>query len=85
MYECINPEKSEQAFDLNMLRCCIIGVTRQMEVEMNHTQREKDRAEKKVEIAIDKMIDLKDMGFGDSSTENILDQLNRLCNKIRSS
>ncbi len=31
---------------------------------MKHTKREIERATKKVEIAIDKMVDLKDLGFG---------------------
>ena len=47
-----------------------------------HTQREKDRAEKKVQIAIDKMIDLKDMGFGCETIERILDKLRHLESKI---
>lgn len=45
---------------------------------MEKSKREKDRAVKKIEIAIDKMIDLCDMGFGCDSTNRILDKLNSL-------
>jgi flagellin-specific chaperone FliS len=44
----------------------------------NRTQREKDQAEKKCNIAIDKMIDLQDMGFGNEKIQRILDSLNEL-------
>ncbi len=45
---------------------------------MKYTQTELDKAEKKVQIAIDKMIDLKDMGFANSKVETILEMLNSL-------
>lgn len=47
-----------------------------------HTQRERERAQKKVEIAIDKMVDLQDMGFGTSAVEEILSALNALERRI---
>ena len=46
------------------------------------TQTEKDRAIKKVEIAIDKMVDLQDAGFGCDETARILEMLNRLRGNI---
>ncbi len=42
------------------------------------TETEKRRAEKKVQIAIDKMVDLQDMGHGYDAVSRILDQLNNL-------
>jgi len=42
------------------------------------TQTKKDRANKKVEIAIDKMVDLQDMGFGNDAVDRILEKLNSL-------
>lgn len=42
----------------------------------------KDRAEKKVQIAIDKMIDLQDAGFGCDAATRILEQLNALRHRI---
>lgn len=50
---------------------------------MKTTQRERDRAQKKVEIAIDKVIDLVDMGFGGNDTERILEALRRLESKVQ--
>lgn len=44
---------------------------------------EKERASRKVEIAIDKMVDLQDAGFGCDDITRILEQLNRLLNRIR--
>ena len=43
---------------------------------------EKRRAEKKVEIAIDKMIDLQDMGAGCDTVSRVLDSLNSLASQI---
>lgn len=45
---------------------------------MKHSQTEKDRANKKVEIAIDKMIDLQDLGFNNDTVTRILEKLNSL-------
>lgn len=45
---------------------------------MTHTHSEIDRAVKKVQIAIDKMIDLQDMGYGDENVRRILDKLRML-------
>lgn len=42
------------------------------------TQTEKDRANRKVDIAIDKMVDLQDMGFGNGTITEILQKLNSL-------
>lgn len=42
------------------------------------TQTEKDRAERKVNIAIDKMIDLQAAGFACDAVSRILEQLNAL-------
>lgn len=49
------------------------------------TQTEKDKAIKKVQIAIDKMIDLQDMGFGQDIVSRIIEQLNTLEAKINGS
>lgn len=49
------------------------------------TPTEKARAEKKVQIAIDKMIDLQDAGFACDAVTRILEQLNALENRIRES
>lgn len=46
------------------------------------TQTQKDRAQKKVEIAIDKMIDLQDMGAGCDTVERVLDSLRSLGSTI---
>lgn len=46
------------------------------------TNTERDRAIKKVEIAIDKMIDLQDMGFGNDNIGRILERLNREVDRI---
>jgi hypothetical protein len=48
------------------------------------TQTEKDRAEKKVQIAIDKLIDLQGMGFCREEAERILDALRHLETRVRS-
>ena len=45
---------------------------------MRFTQNERNRAEKKIQIAIDKMIDLQDLGFGCEDIERILDRLRTL-------
>lgn len=50
---------------------------------MSKTQREKDRAEKKCEIAIDKMVALQDSGFGCDTVTRVLDLLNSLQSQIR--
>jgi len=42
------------------------------------TQAKKDKAIKKIEIAIDKMVDLQDMGIGWNAVQRILDALNGL-------
>lgn len=44
----------------------------------------KARAIKKVRIAIDKMIDLSDTGYGCDKVSRILDNLNELSNQIES-
>ena len=49
------------------------------------TQTELDRAERKVEIAIDKLVDLQDWGFGNYKTQEILDRLNSLNSEIMAS
>jgi len=49
---------------------------------MARTRTEIERAQKKVEIAINKMIDLQDMGFGCSAVEEILDRLRGLTRHI---
>lgn len=43
----------------------------------------KNKAIKKVEIAIDKMIDLQDMGFGCDNITRILEKLNNLASQLR--
>ena len=45
---------------------------------MEHKKKEIRRAIKKVEIAIDKIIDLQDDGFGCDATARILERLNEL-------
>lgn len=47
------------------------------------TQREKDQAERKVEIAIDKMIDLQSTAFGCDAVSRIMDQLRALQVRIQ--
>lgn len=47
------------------------------------TETEKARALRKVEIAIDKMVDLQVMGFGCDSVSRILEMINRLESEIR--
>lgn len=42
------------------------------------TQTEKDRANKKIEIAIDKLIDLQDEGLGSDKIQRALDILNSI-------
>lgn len=46
------------------------------------TKKEIARAVKKVEIAIDKMVDLQDAGFGCDAVTRTLEQLNWLLAKI---
>jgi len=46
------------------------------------TNTEKERALKKVEIAIDKMVDLQDMGFGCEKVARSLEKLNALWGEI---
>lgn len=50
---------------------------------MPKTQTERDRAEKKVEIAIDKMVALQDAGFGCDKVSRVLEMLNSLQREIR--
>jgi hypothetical protein len=40
------------------------------------SKQDKERAIKKLEIAIDKLIDLQDMGLGDNTTKTCLELLN---------
>lgn len=42
------------------------------------TKRQIEQAQKKVEIAIDKMVALQDMGFGNDAIARILEMLNNL-------
>lgn len=49
---------------------------------MPKTQTEKEKARKKVEIAIDKMVDLQDMGFGCDAVTRILERLNEFETRI---
>ena len=49
---------------------------------MKPTYTEKEKAIKKVQIAIDKMVDLQDMGFGTVKVQEILDRLNALESSI---
>jgi hypothetical protein len=51
---------------------------------MKHTQREKDKAVKKVERAIDAMVDLQSDGWGCDTTARVLEALNSLRNNIES-
>ena len=51
---------------------------------MRFTQNERDRAEKKIQISIDKMIDLRDMGFGCEKIERVLDNLRDLEGVVQS-
>ena len=46
-------------------------------------QKDKAKAEKKLEIAIDKLVDVKDLGFGDDGIERALETLNAALAKIR--
>ena len=48
------------------------------------TNTEQKRAVKKAEIAIDKMVDLQDMGFGNDNIARILEKLNCEVNRIES-
>lgn len=47
------------------------------------TKSQKDSAERKIEIAIDKMVDLQDMGIGCEATSRVLEMLNHLLTVIR--
>ena len=49
---------------------------------MKRTKTDNTRARKKVEIAIDKMVDLQDMGYGTDAIARILDKLNILLNSL---
>jgi hypothetical protein len=46
--------------------------------------KEKARAIRKVEIAIDKLIDAQDLGLADDSVQRALDSLNSLLARLRS-
>lgn len=46
------------------------------------TKREIKRAQKKVEVAIDKMVDLQDMGFGRDIVTRILELRNSLHGRL---
>jgi len=46
------------------------------------TKRQIQQAQKKVEVAIDKMVALQDMGFGNDAIARILEMLNKLHNSI---
>ena len=46
------------------------------------TRTELDKAIKKTEIAIDKMIDIQDMGLGNLAVQDVLDKLNSLARKL---
>ena len=48
------------------------------------TKYQRDRAIKKLEIAIDKLIDIQDMGFGDDAIGRALELLNAKLNRLRS-
>ena len=50
---------------------------------MDMTRTEQERAIKKVEIAINKMVDLQDMGQGDAQVTRILEMLNSLESDFR--
>jgi len=43
---------------------------------------DRNKAEKKVQIAIDKMIDLQEMGFGSERITRILENLNSLVHEV---
>ena len=47
-------------------------------MKYTHTRTEIDRAIKKVEIAIDKLVDLQDLGFGTALISRVLEQLNSI-------
>lgn len=46
------------------------------------SRQKKERAIKKIEIAIDKIIDIQDMGLGDGDVQRTLDYLNDLVTKF---
>lgn len=48
------------------------------------TNTERENAIKKLEIAIDKLIDVQDMGLGDDSIGRALELLNAKLNRLRS-
>ena len=50
---------------------------------MKHTKKEIRRAIRKIEIAIDKIIDLQDDGFGCDATARILESLNALLSELQ--
>lgn len=49
---------------------------------MNYMQKQK--VAKKLEVAIDKMIDIQDMGFGDDTISRVLEMLNSKLNRVQS-
>lgn len=51
-------------------------------MEKPRTRTEKDKVEKKIYIAIDKIIDIQDMGYGNNSTERILENLRHLMTEL---
>jgi hypothetical protein len=52
--------------------------------EETMSAKEKARAIRKVEIAIDKLIDAQDLGLADDSVQRALDSLNSLLARLRS-
>lgn len=46
------------------------------------TRKDRDRAEKKVQIVTDKMIDLQEMGFGCDRVTRIIENLNTLTHEV---
>jgi hypothetical protein len=54
------------------------------DVRENMTKYQRERAIKKLEIAIDKLIDLQDMGWGDDSVARALELLNEKLARLQS-
>lgn len=52
---------------------------------MNKNRKERERAVKKVERAIDALVDLQDLGFGSGDVQRILDALNSLRARLEQS
>jgi hypothetical protein len=48
------------------------------------TKYQRERAIKKLEIAIDKLIDIQDMGFADDASARALELLNEKLSRLRS-